>query len=93
MSVMGELKRYLDRSIELLRDGALGSLADLLESAQPRSSDDLPASAERILAALTLHEDDLGGLAGPTGLARETAESVDRLESICRIILGRGSTD
>jgi hypothetical protein len=81
MSVIGELQRYLEHSIDLLATTAHSNLVDALASARPTSSDDLPTSASRILAALEGHE---------ARISQEDAlESLERLRAICRIILGR----
>jgi hypothetical protein len=81
MSVIGEMQRYLERSIDLLATTAHSDLVDTLASARPTSSDDLPENASKILAALEGHEARIG--------QEDVLESLERLRAICRIILGR----
>lgn len=88
MSIIGELQRYLDRSIDLLALDTDPALIDALTSAHPTSSEDLPSSAERILELL----DRLGDpppSKGEESLPGDALESLERLHAICRIILGQ----
>lgn len=89
MSVIGELQRYLEGSIELLAPAVDPALVDLLASAKPFSADDLPSSAKQILDALELHSGELATEEGSPGLSGEAIEAMERLDAICRIILGR----
>lgn len=88
MSVIGELQRYLDVSVELLATHGDPGLVDALSSARPASSLELPICAESILETLAAIETHLRGASGEP-LSADAAESVERLRAICRIVLGR----
>ena len=87
MSVRGEFRRLLEdvlallRGTELARDTAL-ALEPLIE----RAGDDLPGAAEAALALLPRLDPDAFR---DSGERRRFEEAFERLDAVCRIILGR----
>jgi len=88
MSVQGELQRYLESSIELLSSTAEKNLLDDLVSARRGGEDDVVTRAESILETFARHAGLLDSKAG-SALSTDAIESLDRLRSLCGIILGR----
>lgn len=79
MSVRGEFQRILDDLVAALRTGGHVRLARELEPLRARAEDDLSAAAEEALAILPRTQ--------PVARAADRAE---HLETLCRVIVGRG---
>jgi hypothetical protein len=87
MSVRGEFKRLLGDLLAALRDADLASDTErALDPLLERAQDDLSGAAESALALLARL--DARAFADPL-LRKRFEESLERLEAVCRIILGR----
>ena len=87
MSVRGEFKRLLGDLLAALRDADLASDTErALDPLLERAQDDLSGAAETALALLAPL--DARAFADPL-LRKRFEESLERLEAVCRIILGR----
>ena len=87
MSVRGEFKRLLGDLLGALRDADQArDTARALEPLIERAQEDLPGAAEQALALLPAL--DARALAD-TALRQRFEDSFERLEAVCRIILGR----
>ena len=87
MSVRGEFKRLLGDLLAVLRNADLDPETErALEPLLERARDDLPGAAEAALALL--QELDARAFSDPA-LRERFEESHERLEAVCRIILGR----
>jgi hypothetical protein len=87
MSVRGEFRRILGDLLAALRDGGLApDTAAALEPLLERSHEDLSGAAEAALAQLALLH---AGAFSDTAVRRRFEDAFERLEAVCRIILGR----
>ena len=87
MSVRGEFKRLLGDLLAVLRDADLARDTErALEPLLERAQDDLSGAAETALALLPRLD---ARAFADTELRRRFEESLERLDAVCRIILGR----
>jgi hypothetical protein len=87
MSVRGEFKRLLGDLLGVLRDAGLApDTARALEPLLERARDDLSGAAG---AALALLQQLDPRAFSDTALRRRFEDAFERLEAVCRIILGR----
>jgi hypothetical protein len=87
MSVRGEFRRLLGDLTAVLREASLSADAvDVLAPLHERADEDLSGAAEAALAQLARLD---AGAFSDTGLRRRFEDAYDRLEAVCRIILGR----
>jgi hypothetical protein len=87
MSVRGEFKRLLGDLLAALREADLASdTASTLEPLLERAQDDLTGSAEAALALLPKLD---ARAFSDTVLRQRFEDALERLEAVCRIILGR----
>jgi hypothetical protein len=87
MSVRGEFKRLLGDLLAALRDADLArDTASELEPLIERAQDDLIGAADTALALLPRL--DARAFSDPL-VRKRFEESFERLEAVCRIILGR----
>ena len=87
MSVRGEFKRLLGDLLAALRDAGLaGDTARALEPLLERAQEDLTGAADQALALLSALE---AGAFTDTALRQRFEDAFERLEAVCRIILGR----
>jgi len=87
MSVGGEFRRLAGDLLAVHRDAGQGShpAVAALESLIERSADDLSGAAEAALALLPQLD---GRSLDDTDLCRRCRDAHERLEAVCRIILG-----
>jgi hypothetical protein len=87
MSVRGEFRRLLEDVLAALRDAELAPDTErALEPLLERAREDLPGAAEAALALLP----QLDARAfSDSGERQRFEEAFDRLDAVCRIILGR----
>jgi hypothetical protein len=87
MSVRGEFKRLLEDVLSVLRDaGAAPDTERALAPLVERAHDDLSGAAEAALALLPRLD---AQVFADIGERRRFEEAFDRLDAVCRIILGR----
>jgi hypothetical protein len=87
MSVRGEFRRLLGDLLAELRAAQLApQRVRALEPLDERARDDLTGAAKEALAVLP--QLDAGGFTDPAARERFT-DAFERLEAVCRIILGR----
>ena len=87
MSVRGEFRRLLEDVLAVLRDAELARDTEVaLEPLLARARDDLPGAAEAALALLPRL--DPRGFRD-NGERRRFEDAFERLDAVCRIILGR----
>jgi len=91
MSVRSEFRRILGDVLSALRDAELApDTAALLEPLLERAGDDLSGAAEAALALLPR----LYAVAfSDTAVRRRFEDAFERLETVCRIILGRPASE
>jgi len=91
MSVRGEFRRLAGDLIAVHREAGLGSGSAVaaLEPLIGRAAEDLSGAADAALALLP--ELDVRSL-DDTDLGRRCRDAHERLEAVCRIILGRGAS-
>ncbi|MEM7412574.1 MAG: hypothetical protein AAF430_20250 [Myxococcota bacterium] len=89
MSVRGEYRRLLGDLVGTLREAGAAAdtgVTEALDDLGERASDDLSGAAEQTLAVLSR----LGAVEWADASLRERFDGAfERLEAICRIILGR----
>jgi hypothetical protein len=87
MSVRGEFRRLLGDLVAALRDaGVARATVSALEPLLERSREDLSGAAEAALALLA--KLDASSFSDPAQ-QRRFEDAFERLEAVCRIILGR----
>jgi len=87
MSVRGEFRRLLEDVLSALRDAGIACDAErALEPLIARAHDDLPGAAEAALALLPRLD---ARAFSDTAVRRRFEEAFERLDAVCRIILGR----
>ncbi len=87
MSVRGEFRRILGDLLAALRDAGLApDTATALEPLLERAGDDLSGAAEAALAVLPRLR---AGAFSDTAVRRRFEDAFERLEAVCRIIVGR----
>jgi hypothetical protein len=87
MSVRGEFRRLLEDLLSALREaGVARETGSALEPLLDRARDDLSGAADAALALLPML--DARGFSDPA-LRRRFEDALERLDAVCRIILGR----
>jgi len=89
MSVRGEFRRLLEELLAALRDAKLAGDAErALEPLLERAHDDLSGAAEAALALLPRLALDARAFSDAAA-RRRFEDAFERLDAVCRIILGR----